>query len=234
MDLKRKSDFPRTPAKRTKLMPVRAVGKTEASLEEIRAEQKKLQGQLSKLRASRERKFFDVLEGPDVMSNLTNNTYNLLFPGQGTAVDNRIGDKISPSFISLKGFLTAAGGSTSSQLVRVTLIKCKKEYAPATNTSSGAALWTSGGTLQVVNSTWFHANREQFTVLYDEVHSVAPPTDFGDYQTFEINKRLNGKTVYEAASASVQQNSYYLCVSSTAGATAPSLYFNSRIFFYDD
>lgn len=234
MPYKRKLDFDEMPSKRTKVTAVRAVGKQESELAELRAKQKKTDARLSRLLSSREKKVFDVVEGPDNLAYDTNNTYTLLFPGQGSANDNRIGDQVSPSYMHVQGYIYS--DTTFTGLVRMLLIRSKKNFVPSVITSTGtSAVFQNAGSFQTVNSQFYDENREDFTVLHDEVIVVNAPGVDRNVVPFKINKRLSGKTIYETSSATPQQGAYYLCFTSTLnGVAAPQLNFTSRVWYYDD
>lgn len=235
MPVKRRLDFGEMPAKRAKVTTVTAVSKSQASMEALRAEQKRLRAQVSKLAKARETKYFDIVEGPDNVDYAVNATYTMCFPGQGSAFNNRIGDAISPTYITVKGYLYSDSTGVPN-LVRVCLVRSKKDFVPSSiTTNTATAVWQNAASVHAVDSQFYIQNREDFEVLHDEVIVVESKGITGEIKPFEINKKLRGKMTFNQSSATPQSGALYLLFTSTStGVNGPQLDFTSRVYFKDD
>lgn len=201
-----------------------------------------LERKVTKLIKDPETKYFDVSQNPTPTTSQTlaynnNSTHQLDQIPQGTAQAQRVGDKVKPYFVTIRGTVAQVAAHTNEDTVRILLIKCKKGNGFVPNiasASTGKVLATQGS----VNACWSpiqYENKTEFTILYDKVFTLDGGNTANKSKTFVINKKIMGDVEFVPGTTTPEGGSLYLMgISSTGtGANPPYWFFTSRLYYKD-
>lgn len=208
-----------------------------------------------------EMKYFDSLVTSTSIPSSTNwtateldpTTLNCLFaPTQGTAINNRVGRKVSIRKLKITGQITAAAqaDATAADAAAHVRLICYMDQQSNGQQSQGEDLMdgSSGTTAGSVNAFQSLANFGRFKVLSDKHIVLQNPNMTYDGTNIEqaglikyfkmsyvFKKPLivhfnatNGGTV-----ADIVDNSFHVIANTTSAALAPALTYNARISFVD-
>lgn len=147
--------------------------------------------------------------------------------GQGTDINQRVGDSIKLQRITLSAYL-ALNASATATVARILLVRDLDGYGTQPTTANILESVS-------VNADPKFLNRERFSILIDEKICLATA---GPY-IIPIDHVLphEGHIKYlgsSAAEASDGKGSLYLCYLSTETTNKPSLTFSSVIYYTDD
>lgn len=149
---------------------------------------------------------------------------------QGSGDSNRVGDKIMPHYLSIKGSVVV-GDATNA--VRVFLIRYKE------NTNTGGPPTMSillGGPATSTNSPfsqYYWDGRESFDVLKSELFVLDTTNSIQKFEWFVPLDKANKAIEYVSAGTN-GRNRFYLCQISDSGAAPnPTTAYVSRLVYYD-
>lgn len=197
---------------------------------------RKLERKVTRMSKQRETKYIDTSAyGASIAYNSSVFNYDLCPVPQGDGIKERIGDKIDPFFVSIKG--TFYSNSTAPETIRLMLIKCKKGngFVPSIgNTSTGLVIQSQGTSLAPWNPL-FYSNKTEFTVLYDRMFTIQGTGTSMKQFHWKINKKISGPIEFVAETTTAEGGQLYLlAISSTpSGSTPPSGIYSSRVYYKD-
>ncbi len=157
----------------------------------------------------------------------------LNIPLKGTTENSRVGSKISLRRLSLRGFCAVTPGTGVDQIHRVILVKdiAPEGVTPAiTDILSSVSVYS----FPVNESAW------RFTILWDKTIDLSATAESGSIRSFGVSMPLGFPELFGPGSAGtiadIQSGSLYCIVigTSSAGATAGSVSFNSLTEFTDE
>lgn len=148
---------------------------------------------------------------------------------KGDTVNDRSGDKISPTAISVRLDCIMADANTMGDIIRVVLFRDKQARGA---TPSAADLGLSGGGYEVLNHFKASDNYQgRFEKLYDKVFVFETTRN---YQLISIYKRLKGVMRFGTEGSDYENNALFLaiCCRDTSDNKMTQWY-KSRLWFKD-
>lgn len=216
-----------------KIKGVKLVMSDDAQTQQIT----KISRQVAKLTKAPELKYQDTIFSTSIAYDFANEQA-LATIIQGDGQSERIGDKIKPFSLQIRGYIYQAAAVTSPQIVRLIVLQAKKSSRFVPNLATGSP--TAGGVLtnqnstDVVNGSYFNANRHHFNILYDTMMTFSAVD--AKVRKFRINKKIMTPIQYEPGTTTPDGGMIYIASVSTAASGAgntPQIVGHARLYYSD-
>lgn len=147
--------------------------------------------------------------------------------GPGVTDEQRVGNRIKLTHMSLKGGIRAVG--TDSAIVRVIIYRDKENL-----TGVPLNVLRYAGTAQGVMSPYNDDTRQDFAVMYDKTFYVHPGAS-NETRLFKFDRKLNASVLWNDAAGLEQNNIKMLAISShpTGSVQKPLIHFSGQFKFTD-
>lgn len=173
----------------------------------------------------------------------------LFAPAQGTAINQRIGNKVWVSKIRIRGVVSAAAqaNQTAADLPPMIRIICYKDMQTNGTQAQGETIMTGQATgSQAVCAFQNIANFGRFRVLKDKTYHLTPPTmsydgtnveQSGEVLHFKWTLPVNCMVKFNATTtstiAAIVDNSFHVIANCQNTGMAPALSYVARTYYKD-
>lgn len=169
--------------------------------------------------------------GSPVVSDVLNATT------QGSSQSQRLGQKITPKFIDVRGHLHLAT-LAEPQFVRVLLLQCSVDEDGLTDLfeSNSALIQPAAADLSAI---YARINTTKYKVLGAKTLKLGPSDNYYGTQMFHMKAKLSGQLHYDIGSINPEKNKIVLVVinrrvdNDESTGTVAELTFNSKFYFTD-
>lgn len=179
----------------------------------------------------------------DIVSGLTGVTYSgtvtaLAAPANGTAFNQRVGDRIHASMIELNYSVV---GYDSTNLMRIIIFKWNNDDGQYSPISSSILQFISVDYAPLSTYNYDNFKAKDFTICYDKTHALSfndnaavPGSQVITVRTKLFGKRLGNKNINFNTGATTGEGKYYLlAISDSAVAGHPKLNYDIRLTYSD-
>lgn len=157
---------------------------------------------------------------------------DLTLIGQGTGDQTRIGDKLKPVSLEIRGQLL---GNTAidRNLLRMIVFQWHPNSASPVPVSSDILLYTASAANAVL-SPYQWDTRQNFTILSDKTYQLQGSASSDDYHTY-FHLKLSPKRVisFNAGGTTGLNKIYVLCVSDSSAINFPSIQYIYQLRYKD-
>lgn len=150
---------------------------------------------------------------------------------QGSANDDRIGDKVLGKYIDFRYLYSNTVGAEGNML-RVVVVRDKLLKAasiPIIDLNNGT------GTISAITQPLdYNIVRNQYQVIYDRVHNFNAQDNTSEFTNYKrVMIPINRKLVWETGTTTQSANQYRVYAWSNVSASAPALFFTATLYYTD-